>query len=74
MNSFKRVIFYWDRDAYPQAETYSRKLQSDCRVVCHSDGQDAGSRSIGDNSRLLRGAVSFGSVKYEMFKLVELSC
>ena len=72
LNSFKKVIFYWDSDAYPQAEKYSHKIQADCLCVLHADGKDAGSRSREENTRLLSEAVPFGSVPYEMFKLMKL--
>ena len=73
LNRFKSVIFYWDRDAYPQAEKYASLLQSECRVVLHADGEDAGSRSNEENNKLLSSAVHFNSVDYEMFKLLQLS-
>ena len=37
LNAFKTVVFYWDKDAYPQAEKYAAELQSDCLVVLHAD-------------------------------------
>ena len=73
LNKFKTVIFYWDQDAYPQAEKYAALLQSDCHVVLHADGRDAGSRGDEENSRLLATLALFGSVDYEMFKLLKLS-
>jgi len=73
LNGFKRVIFYWDLDAYPQAERYAEVLQSDCLVVLHCDGKDAGSRSFQENKSLIESAVRFDSVDYEMFKLLELT-
>ena len=74
LNSFKRVVFYWDLDAYPQAERYASGLQSDCLVVLHSDGKDAGSRNFKENKTLIESAVRFDSVDYEMFKLLEIDC
>ena len=53
LNEFKKVIFYWDLDAYPQVEQYSKKLQAECFVVLHSDGKDAGERSEDENYKLL---------------------
>ena len=73
LNAFKRVIFYWDLDAYPQAERYASSLQSDCLVVLHCDGKDAGSRSFKENKSLIESAVRFDSVDYEMFKLLEIN-
>ena len=73
LNNFQVVIFYWDKDAYPQAEKYASLLQTECRVVLHSDGEDAGSRSLVDNKNLVNSAVYFNSVDYEMFKLLQLS-
>jgi len=74
LNAFKTVVFYWDVDAYPQAEKYAAELQSACLVVLHADGKDAGSRSVKENKSLLESAVRFDSVGYEMFKLLEISC
>ena len=74
LNQFKRVVFYWDADAYPQAEKYAEALHTDCLVVKHYDGKDAGSRSYTENEALIKSAVRFDSVDYEMFKLVEMSC
>ena len=73
LNTFKSVVFYWDADAYPQAEKYSDRIQADCLCVLHADGKDAGSRSREENTRLLNAATPFGSVAYEMFKLMELN-
>lgn len=73
LNGVKNVIFYWDKDAYPQVEQYVKKIQGTCRVVCHADGKDAGSRTYEENKRLINSAVSLGSVEYEMFKLTELN-
>jgi hypothetical protein len=73
LNRFKSVVFYWDVDAYPQAEKYSERIQADCLCVLHADGKDAGSRSQAENTRLLNAATPFGSVSYEMFKLMELN-
>jgi DNA primase len=73
LNSVKNVIFYWDKDAYPQVEMYVKKIQGTCRVVCHADGKDAGSRTYEENKRLITSAVPLGSVEYEMFKLTELN-
>jgi|19_taG_2_1085344.scaffolds.fasta_scaffold33706_3 DNA primase len=73
LNSFKTVMFYWDKDAYPQAERYADSLQSDCSVVLHSDGKDAGSRSYEENKNLMGSAVKFNSVDYSMFKLLNLN-
>ena len=73
LNRFKSVVFYWDADAYPQAEKYAERIQADCLCVLHCDGKDAGSRSREENARLLGSAVPFGSVPYEMFKLMELN-
>lgn len=72
LNSFKTVIFYWDLDAYPQAEKYAKDLQCGCKVVLHSDGMDAGSRSLDENRNLIMSAVNFDSVDYEMFKLLKI--
>ncbi len=72
LNKIKTVIFYWDADAYPQVEKYVDKIQSSCRVVCHNDGKDAGSRTFLENKALIESAVSLGSVDYEMFKLMKL--
>ena len=73
LNRFKNVIFYWDKDAYPQAEKYAKILQSSCGVVIHSDGKDAGSRTEAENRALLSQISTFDSVDYEMFKLLELN-
>ena len=73
LNRFKSVVFYWDVDAYPQAEKYSRQIQADCLCVLHADGKDAGSRSRKENLELFKSAVPFGSVPYEMFKLLKLN-
>jgi DNA primase len=73
LNCFKLVVFYWDVDAYPQAEKYAQRIQAECVCVLHADGKDAGSRSQQENQRLLDAAVPFGSVPYEMFKLMNLS-
>ena len=73
LNRFKRVIFYWDKDAYPQVESYAVKLQGECRVVLHSDGEDAGARTPEENRRLIEFSTLIGSVEYEMFKLTQLN-
>jgi DNA primase len=73
LNRFKRVTFYWDKDAYPQVESYASKLQGECRVVLHSDGRDAGDRTPEENSRLIKSSALIGSVEYEMFKLTQLN-
>lgn len=73
LNQFKTVVFYWDTDAYPQAEKYAMQIQAECRCVLHADGKDAGSRSTEENQKLIDSAVPFGSVPYEMFKLMELN-
>ena len=69
LNEFKKVIFYWDLDAYPQVEQYCKKIQSECFVVLHSDGKDAGERISEENLKLLSASVSINSVAYQMFKL-----
>ena len=69
LNQFEKVIFYWDKDAYPQVENYCKKIQAECFVVLHSDGKDAGERSAEQNFELMRGAVPIDSVAYQMFKL-----
>ncbi len=73
LNEFKKVIFYWDLDAYPQVEQYSKKLQAECFVVLHSDGKDAGERSEDENYKLLSESVPVNSVAYQMFKLEHFS-
>lgn len=72
LNGFKRVVFYWDRDAYPQVESYAPKLQGECWVALHADGEDAGSRTSEENKRLIEFSALVGSVEYEMFKLTHL--
>jgi len=73
LNGFKKVIFYWDFDAYPQVEKYVRKIQAECHVVLHSDGKDAGERTNGENEELLKNSVPVDSVVYQMFKMEHLS-
>ena len=73
LNGIKNVIFYWDRDAYPQVEKYVEKIQSSCTVVCHHDGKDAGSRTYWENKDLIESSVKIDSVEYEMFKLMKLN-
>mgnify|MGYP006398596015 FL=1 len=73
LNGFKKVIFYWDFDAYPQVEKYARKIQAECYVVLHSDGRDAGERTCEENEELLKNSVSVDSVVYQMFKMEHLS-
>jgi len=73
LNEFKKVIFYWDLDAYPQVEQYCKKLQAECFVVLHSDGKDAGERSAEENYELIINSVPVDSVLYQMFKLEHFS-
>jgi len=73
LNQVKNVVFYWDKDAYPQVENYVKKVQSRCAVVCHCDGKDAGSRTYIENKELIESAVAVDSVDYEMFKLLKLN-
>ena len=72
LNRFKRIIFYWDKDAYLQVDKYADLLQGECWVILHADGKDAGSRSKEENATLVDNAVPFKSVEYELFKLMEL--
>ena len=73
LNGFKKVIFYWDADAYPQVEKYVRRIQAECYVVLHFDGKDAGERTTGENEELLKNSVPVDSVVYQMFKMEHLS-
>ena len=73
LNAFRRVVFYWDLDAYPQVESYAEKIQAECYVVLHSDGKDAGERTQEENAELLKNSVPVNSVVYQMFKMEHLS-
>ena len=72
LNGFRRVIFYWDLDAYPQVEKYNRRIQSECLAVLHTDGKDAAERTMEENKNLLQGSIPIDSVEYQMFKLEHL--
>tara|TARA_R100001082_G_C4366132_1_gene162041 strand:+ start:2962 stop:3957 length:996 start_codon:yes stop_codon:yes gene_type:complete len=73
LNGFKRVIFYWDLDAYPQVEKYDKRIQAECFVVMHSDGRDAAERTMEENGKLIQESTPVDSVNYQMFKLEHLS-
>lgn len=68
LNRFKKVIFYWDRDAYPQAERYAREIQAECVTVLHPDGMDAGARDAAESKRLIGESVHFDSAAYQLFR------
>ena len=67
LNRFKKVIFYWDKDAYPQAERYASEIQAECVTVLHPDEMDAGARNVVDSKRLISEAVHFYSAAYQLF-------
>lgn len=69
LNEFREVIFYWDMDAYPQAELYADKLSPACRTVLHPDTKDAGDRTPNESLELIGAAVPFSGVDYEVFKM-----
>ena len=69
LDEFKLVIFYWDLDAYEQAHGYASKLSVECKTILHPDDKDAGSRSRVENARLIKGAVPFDSIAYEVYKM-----
>ena len=69
LNGFREVIFYWDADAYPQVETYAKKLFPLCRTVLHPDLRDAGERSVADSLELIKAAALLTGLDYEVFKM-----
>ena len=73
LNGFRRVVFYWDLDAYPQVESYAERIQAECYVVTHCDGKDAGERTRDENEELLKNSVPVDSVVYQMFKMKHFS-
>ena len=37
LSKFKKVIFYWDKDAYPSVDQHARKVSASCYTVLHPD-------------------------------------
>lgn len=70
LSSFRKVIFYWDRDAYPQAERYVDEIHAECVTVLQPDGNDAGSRRIEESMLMIKDAVHFSSAEYHIYRTV----
>jgi DNA primase len=73
LGKFKKVIFYWDKDAYPAVDECAQKISASCYTVLHPDDRDAGDRSAVENQYLIKGAVPVGSVKHSLYKVDQLS-
>jgi DNA primase len=73
LSKFKKVVFYWDKDAYPAVDQYARKVSASCYTVLHPDSCDAGDRTPADNSLLINQAVPTNSVKYSLYKVDQLT-
>lgn len=68
LGKFDEVIFYWDVDAYKDAEKYSKRLTVSSRTVLHLDPNvDAGARNHIENLALVEKAVPFSSVDFQVF-------
>lgn len=73
LSKFKKVVFYWDKDAYSAVDQYARKVSASCYTVLHPDSCDAGDRTSAENSLLITQAVPTNSVKYSLYKVDQLT-
>jgi len=69
LSKFRKVVFYWDEDAYPSVDKYAGKVSASCYTVLHPDDEDAGSRSALENESLIESAVPVDSVRYAVYKV-----